>query len=182
MNENLKKFLEELKEAGFEEVEYEEIDNTINFSKCKRKTFEFDDIDEEEYGIEGIKFIIGDNFNFSCIEFNKNDIIAGNNCKIHVEEGKASIITGNNCNITLAFGSSLVIGNNNVLECVSINDIKFGDNNHIEVEELINNAKGGNNNNIVIRDDMEEIRFNDKKMNLGTGNYIKIGKFVINMK
>lgn len=182
MNEELKKFLEDLKLAGYNEVEYEEENNTINFSKCKRKTFELDDIDEDEYGIEGVKFILGNNFNFSCIEINEIDIKAGNNCKIHIQEGEASIIAGNNCNITLAFGYSLIIGNENNLECVSIDDIQFGNNNYIEVEELINNAKGGNNNNIIIKDDMEEIRSKDTEMDLGINNNVKIGKFAINMK
>lgn len=182
MNENLKNFLEELKQAGYNEVEYEEEDNAIDFSKCKRRTFELDDIDEEEYGIEDITFILGDNFNFSCIEINELDIKAGNNCTIHVQEGEASIIAGNNCNITLAFGYSLIVGSENNLECVYINDIVFGDNNHIEVEELINNAKGGNNNNIIIKDDMEEIRFKDTKIDLGIDNNVKIGKLAINMK
>lgn len=182
MNENLKKFLEELKQAGYNEVSYEEENNAIDFSKCKKREIDLDEIDEEEYGIEGIKFILGDNFKFSCIEINEIDIRAGNNCKIHVQEGEASIIAGNNCNITLAFGYSLIIGNENNLECVSINYIEFGDNNHIEVEELVNNSKGGNNNNIIIEDNMEEIRYKDTEMNLGIGNNIKIGKFTINMK
>ena len=182
MNENLKKFLENLKQSEYVEVEYKEEENLIDFSKCKKREINLEEIDEEEYGIEGTKFILGDNFKFSCIEFNEINIIAGNNCKIHVQEGEASITAGNNCNITLAFGYSLIIGNENNLECVSINDIEFGDNNHIEVEELVSNSKGGNNNNIIIKDDMEEIGFKDTEMNLGIGNNIKIGKFVINMK
>ena len=42
MNENLKKFLEELKQAGYNLVSYEEENNAIDFSKCKKREIDLD--------------------------------------------------------------------------------------------------------------------------------------------
>ena len=183
MNKNLKKFLKELKQAGYNEVSYEEENNVIDFSKCKKRVMKLEDIDEEEYGIKGTKFILGDDFNFSCIGIYKIDIKAGNHCKINVRNGEASILAGNNCNITLESGISLIIGDMNYLEAVSINEIEFGNNNHIEIEELINSSIGGDNNKILIRDTMEEFGLEKMEMNLsGSGNNVKIRKFSMNTK
>ena len=174
------KLFEELKLGGLEEAEYIENDKTIDLSKCKRRDLYLEDLDK--YDIKEINFIIGDNFDFECMECDKIFINAGNNCIVNIQEGKASVAAGNNCTITLASGKFLMVGNNNNLECCNINEIKFGNSNIIKVEELILNAKGGSNNDIIIEDTMEVINYTDTNIELKENNKMKIGNIKITMK
>ena len=174
------KFFEELKCGGLEEAEYIENDKSIDLSKCKRRDLYLEDLDI--YDIKEINFIIGDNFDFECVECDKIKINAGNNCIINIQEGKASVVAGNNCDISLSSGDSLLIENDNKIKCCDIKEIKFGNNNIIEVEEIIIDAKGGSNNNITIGDCMEVINYIDTNIELKENNKMKIGKMEITIK
>ena len=173
MNE-IVKFFNELKEAGFSEVELIERTNIINLTKCKKRELELGDFDD--FGIKNIILYLGDNFNFKCIECDEIYINAGNNCTIHIQEGDVFLTAGNNCTITLVSGRSLIIGNNNNLECCDIDEIKFGNHNIIKVEELICKGEGGNDNSIIIEDSEDEIKYKKTKMKLKENNKVKIGK------